>query len=70
MKLLFFSTLVIMITSCTGSSKSSCQSRDLNYEHYCDSIWDNNPDYYNDVLSETDEYIDYIRTNGSWWAED
>lgn len=43
-------------------------TRDYNYEHYCDSIYENNPDYYLDVLVETDEYQDYINEHGEWWT--
>lgn len=41
--------------------------RDYDYEQYCDSIWTNNPEYYNDVLVETDEYQEYLEVNGKWW---
>lgn len=42
-------------------------TRDINYEHYCDSIWITNPDYYLDVLVETDEFQSYIEKHGEWW---
>ena len=42
-------------------------TRDINYEHYCDSIWITNPDYYLDVLIETDEFQSYIEKHGEWW---
>lgn len=45
-------------------------TRDYEYEHYCDSIWVNDPDYYKDVLQETDEYQDYIDIHGEWWLYD
>ena len=51
----------------TASSKVVDEPRDLEYEHYCDSIWDNNPDYYLDVLRTTDKYQDYINKHGYWW---
>ena len=35
-------------------------TRDINYEHYCDSIWITNPDYYLDVLIKTDKFQNYI----------
>lgn len=70
MKPFLLCALAAIAASCTGGSKDSCQSRDLDYERYCDSIWESNPDYYNDVLSESDEYISYIKANGSWWKED
>ena len=34
--------------------------RDYNYENYVDSIYNNNPNYYLDVICETDEYQNYI----------
>ena len=43
-------------------------TRDINYEHYCDSIWITNPDYYLDVLVETDEFQSYIEKHGEWWT--
>lgn len=43
-------------------------TRDYNYEHYCDSIYKVNPDYYLDVLVETDEYQNYIKKHGEWWT--
>lgn len=42
-------------------------TRNINYEHYCDSIWITNPDYYLDVLVETDEFQSYIEKHGQWW---
>lgn len=43
-------------------------TRDLAYEAYCDSIYEADPDYYLDVLCETDEYCIYIEQNGQWWG--
>ena len=40
---------------------------DYKFEHYCDSIYEVNPDYYFDVLVETDEFQDYIEKHGQWW---
>lgn len=42
-------------------------TRDVEYERYCDSIYFNDVDYYNDVLVETDEYQDYIDEHREWW---
>lgn len=42
-------------------------NRDIEYEHYCDSIWIVNPEYYNDVLVESDEFQNYIDEHGQWW---
>lgn len=43
-------------------------TRNYNYEHYCDSIYEVNPDYYLDVLVETDEFQSYINEHGEWWT--
>lgn len=43
-------------------------TRDYKYEHYCDSIYEVNPDYYLDVLVETDEFQNYIEEHGEWWT--
>lgn len=48
-------------------NRSNDTTRDINYEHYCDSIWITNPDYYLDVLVETDEFQNYIDEHGEWW---
>nr|DAG97123.1 MAG TPA: protein of unknown function (DUF4500) [Crassvirales sp.] len=43
-------------------------TRDYVYEHYCDSIYEVNPDYYLDVLVETDEFQSYLDEHGEWWT--
>lgn len=43
-------------------------TRDYAYEHYCDSIYEVNPDYYLDVLVESDKYQSYINEHGEWWT--
>lgn len=43
-------------------------TRDYKYEHYCDSIYECNPDYYLDVLVGTDEFQNYIDEHGEWWT--
>ena len=48
-------------------NKAIENNRNYEYEYYCDSLWIVNPDYYNDVLIETDEYQQYIDQNGQWW---
>lgn len=50
-----------------GCSPKGHTTRDFSYERYCDSIWENDPIYYMDVLVETDEYQDYIESHGEWW---
>ena len=42
-------------------------TRDYKFEHYCDSIYEVNPDYYLDVLIETDKFQSYIDKHGKWW---
>lgn len=44
-------------------------TRDYAYEHYCDSIYATNPDYYLDVLVETDKFQSYIYEHGKWWTD-
>ena len=41
-------------------------TRDYDYEHYCDSVYEVNPDYYLDVLIESDKYQSYINEHGEW----
>lgn len=43
-------------------------TRDYEYEHYCDSIYEVDPGYYLDVLVETDEFQNYIDKHGEWWT--
>ena len=43
-------------------------TRDYKFEHYCDSIYEVNPDYYLDVLIKTDKFQDYIDKHGKWWT--
>lgn len=50
-----------------GCNPTSVDSRDYEYEAYCDSIWSVDKDYYTDVLVETDEYQQYIMEHGEWW---
>lgn len=58
-----FTSKVTATNICTNNN-----TRDLKYEAYCDSIWNANPDYYLDVITETDEYQLYIEEHGSWWS--
>lgn len=48
-------------------NESHPTGRDYAYEAYCDSIWVNDPDYYVDVLSESDKYVTYVSIYGEWW---
>lgn len=49
--------------------KAGSDTRNLAYEAYCDSIYTADPDYYMDVLSESDEYCAYIEKHGEWWND-
>lgn len=44
-------------------------TRDYDYEHYCDSIYEADSDYYLDVLVETDKFQSYINEQGKWWTK-
>ena len=59
--------LVAIATVGCKPTKVANNNRDLAYEAYCDSIWEANPEYYHDVLVETDEYCNYIDEHGEWW---
>lgn len=57
--------LASCVTLCCTDDKQS--TRNIAYEEYCDSIFYNDPDYYLDVLVETDEFQEYIKEHGQWW---
>lgn len=61
----FFSILFFFVGQ--SSAYKSINTRDYNYEQYCDDLWENNREYYLDVLVETDEYQQYIVEHGKWW---
>ena len=42
-------------------------TRDYNFEHCCDSIYEVDKDYYYDVLMESDSFQLYIDKHGEWW---
>ena len=69
MKYLFIVVLAILGIAFAGcqSTKVADDSRDTIFEAYCDSVYRVNPDYYLDVLCETDEYCNYIEEHGEWW---
>lgn len=64
--IVFGISITISYIRATNSSNIDT-TRDYKYEHYCDSIFDSNPDYYIDVLVETDKYQDYVKNHGEWW---
>lgn len=67
MKNLILAALAILGMAIAGCSPTKVGTRDYDYEQHCDSIWKNNPDYYLDVLVESDEYQNYIEQNGEWF---
>ena len=67
MKNLVLVALVILGIAFAGCSPTKVDTRDDAYEAYCYSIWENNPDYYLDVIVESDEYQNYIEQNGEWF---
>jgi hypothetical protein len=66
-KITFFIAIAVAALAMGSCSTQVSNTRDISYEHYCDSIWEVNPDYYVDVLCETNEYCTYIEENGEWW---
>lgn len=73
--LLFVGVLVNLLfihcSTCINSKNyitKNDSTRDYKFEHYCDSIYEVNPDYYLDVLIETDKFQDYIDKHGKWWT--
>lgn len=69
MKTIIIAIVVLVATAIIGCepTKVANTTRDYAYEAYCDSIYDADPDFYLDVLCETDEYCTYIEENGEWW---
>lgn len=63
--LLFIATVAAIVAMKSCSTKEST-TRDYAYEAYCDSVYEANPDYYLDVLCETDKYCTYIEEHGEW----
>lgn len=69
MKNLILTALAVLGMAFAGCSPTKVDTRDYAYEAYCDSVYEADPDYYLDVLCETDEYCQYIETNGQWWED-
>lgn len=67
MRTLLFGVIAVVAAALTGCYSTKVNTRDYQYEAYCDSIYETNPCYYLDVLVETDKYIDYIEKHGEWW---
>lgn len=66
--LLFITMATVAVLMGCETTKVS-EERDYAYEAYCDSIWANDPDYYVDVLEETDEYVVYLEHHKKWWED-
>lgn len=66
-KLFLFITIAVAAIAMRSCSTKESTTRDYAYEAYCDSIYEADPDYYLDVLCETDEYCTYIEEHGKWW---
>lgn len=67
MKTIVIIAIAILGMAFAGLETTKVSARDYEFEHYCDSIWANDPDFYMDVLEETDYYQEYIELNGKWW---
>lgn len=65
-KILLIIAAVAAIVAMGSCSTKESTTRNYAYEAYCDSIYEADPDYYLDVLCETDEYCAYIEQNGQW----
>lgn len=57
----------VLSTKVTAATQQD--ARNYAYEAYCDSIYEADPDYYLDVLTETDEYQEYLEIHGEWWTK-
>lgn len=66
-KIILFIAIAVAVVAMGAYSTKESTTRDYAYEAYCDSIYDADPDFYLDVLCETDEYCTYIEENGEWW---
>lgn len=66
-KIFLFIAIAVAAVAMGCEPTTVANNRDYAYENYCDSIWGADPDYYMDVLMETDEYCTYIEEHGQWW---
>lgn len=65
--IIFIITVVAVVMMGCQPTKVADDTRDYAYEAYCDSIYEADPDYYLDVLAESDEYCNYLEEHGEWW---
>lgn len=66
-KMILFIAIAVAAVAMGSCSTKESTTRDYAYEAYCDSIYEADPDYYLDVLCETDEYCSYVEEHGEWW---
>lgn len=57
--------VLMYIQSNTICAQTHQQDKYDEYKEYCDSIYEHNPDYYLDVLVESDEYQEYINEHNN-----
>lgn len=71
MKNLIIILIALVSFACNDSKTFTIKNnstRDYNYEHYCDSIYEVDRDYYYDVIVESDKFQNYIDNHGEWWT--
>lgn len=72
-KILKILIVIIAIAAIAGMgckpTKVADDTRNYAYEAYCDSIYEADPDFYLDVLCETNEYCSYVEEHGEWWYD-
>lgn len=59
--------LVFSIMQVSLPNSQASEPRNYEYEAYCDSIWENDKDFYLDVIVESQQYQDYLEAHGEWW---
>ena len=65
---IFMGSLQIIFANDKIYTVRNNNTRDYNFEHYCDSIYKVDKDYYYDVLMESDSFQLYIDKHGEWWT--
>lgn len=63
--------VVFGVASCMEKEAHSANQEEVDkndaYELYLDSMWKADPEYFLDVIVETDEYQNYIANHEEWW---
>lgn len=65
---IFMGSLQVIFANNKTYTVRNNNTRDYNFEHYCDSIYEVDKDYYYDVLMESDTFQLYIDEHGEWWT--